>query len=52
MTLTYEWMDKMWFIYTVGHPSAIKRSQYQSMLYRGRTSKTCEEKGARHKTIH
>ena len=32
--LTYEWIKKLWYIYTVEYYSAIKRSTFESVLMR------------------
>ena len=31
---TYEWIKKLWYIYTVKHYSAIRRSTFESVLMR------------------
>ena len=32
--LTYEWIKKLWYIYTMEYYSAIKRNTYESVLMR------------------
>ena len=31
---TYEWIKKLWYVYTVKHYSAIRRSTFESVLMR------------------
>ena len=33
--LTYEWIKKVWYIYTMEYYSAIKRSAFESVLMGG-----------------
>ena len=35
MSITDEWIKKLWYIYTMGYYSAIKRNTFESVLMRG-----------------